>query len=211
MQYDVVDRIRDAILNGEFLPNERLVEADLIAKYQVGRAAVRMALAELEKEYLVVREPNRGARVRAISLEEAIEITEVRALLEVLVAQKAAERVTAQQMDKLRAIIDQMTKAQANADLSQYSQLNRTLHKRLYDIAGHETAKRMIVNLRAQIVRYQFRASLMPGRTDVSLAEHQGIVDAVCAKDPVAAGAAMQKHMTSVTETLRKMPKQGLY
>lgn len=211
MQYDVVDRIRDAILNGEFLPNERLVEADLIAKYQVGRAAVRMALAELEKEYLVVREPNRGARVRAISLEEAIEITEVRALLEVLVAQKAAERVTAQQMDELRAIIDQMTKAQANADLSQYSQLNRTLHKRLYDIAGHETAKRMIVNLRAQIVRYQFRASLMPGRTDVSLAEHQGIVDAVCAKDPVAAGEAMQKHMTSVTETLRKMPKQGLY
>lgn len=49
VQYDVVDRIRDAILNGEFLPNERLVEADLIAKYQVGRAAVRMALAELER------------------------------------------------------------------------------------------------------------------------------------------------------------------
>ncbi|MBX5436690.1 MAG: GntR family transcriptional regulator [Alicyclobacillaceae bacterium] len=198
-------------MNGELLPNQRLVEADLIQRYQAGRAAVRMALVELENEHLIVREPNRGARVRAITLEEAIEITEVRGALEELIARKAAERVTDEEAEALQLLVQRMRVAQEALDIVQYSQANRELHQQLYRIARHETAVRVLENLRAQVVRYQFRVSLVPGRMDVSLHEHVAIVDAVVRRDPAAAQAAMRVHMASVVDALRQMPKDGLY
>src|SRR5512132_1694874 len=88
------ERLYQAILRGDFQPNERLVEMDLVQLYNVGRAAIRTALARLEQDGLVEREPNRGARVRAISEEEAIERTEARAVLEGLAARYAARNVT---------------------------------------------------------------------------------------------------------------------
>ncbi|MCL6592929.1 MAG: GntR family transcriptional regulator [Alicyclobacillus sp.] len=208
---ELAERIRADIMNGRLLPNQRLIEAELSERYQAGRAAVRMALVELENEQLVVREPNRGARVRAITLEEALEVTEVRAALEELIAAKAAERVTEEQAQKLLAVVERMKKAQVMLDIVQYSQANRDLHQQLYEYARHETAYRVLENLRAQVVRYQFRVSLMPGRMDVSLREHTAIVEAVVRRDPEAARVAMRAHMASVMSALRQMPKEGLY
>ena len=74
----LVAALRDAIVDGEFAPNQRLVEADLSERFGASRGNVRSALLELTAEGLVERVQNRGARVRAISLTEAIEITEVR-------------------------------------------------------------------------------------------------------------------------------------
>ena len=86
----VVDAVRDGIMRGRFAPGQRLPEADLVALYDASRGAVRAALAQLENEGIVERERNRGARVRPISLEEAVEITEARAVVEGLCAAKAA-------------------------------------------------------------------------------------------------------------------------
>ena len=89
---DVAARLRDAITRGQLMPNERLIEADLTKAYGVNRANIRMALAMLDQEGLVVREPNRGARVRAITDAEAIEIADTRLAIEVMVARQAAAR-----------------------------------------------------------------------------------------------------------------------
>jgi DNA-binding GntR family transcriptional regulator len=86
------ERLYQAILRGDFQPNERLIEMDLAQRYNVGRAAIRTALARLEQDGLVEREPNRGARVRAISEEEAVETLEARAVLARRAAHGAAER-----------------------------------------------------------------------------------------------------------------------
>lgn len=80
---DVTAAIREAIVRGEFAPNQRLVEADLSRQFEVGRSGVRAALFELANEGLVERVQNRGARVRAVTLEEAIEISEVRRVVDV--------------------------------------------------------------------------------------------------------------------------------
>ena len=79
---ELADLLRTAIVNGELVPNQRLVEADLAAEYGASRGNVRVALSELSVEGLVERVQNRGARVRAVSVDEAVEITEVRAALE---------------------------------------------------------------------------------------------------------------------------------
>ena len=90
MPDSVTDLLRTGILTGHFAPGERLIELQLSEHFDEGRAAIRSALVELEKEGLVQREANRGATVRRISLGEAIQITEARAALEGLVAQHAA-------------------------------------------------------------------------------------------------------------------------
>src|SRR6476646_10860433 len=90
----VAEPIRKAILEGDFAPNQRMVEADLCEEFHASRGAVRAALLDLTNQGLIERIQNRGARVRAVSLPEAIEITEVRMVLEGLCAAKAAEVVT---------------------------------------------------------------------------------------------------------------------
>ena len=89
---DVSDLLRNDILNGDFPPGERLIELQLTERYGVGRAAIRSAIVELSAEGLVVHETNRGAAVRRVSIEEAIEIAEARGALESLLARRAAER-----------------------------------------------------------------------------------------------------------------------
>ena len=101
---DITARLRDAITRGRLMPNERLIEADLAGQYRVNRAHIRTALAMLDQEGLVVREKNRGARVRAISDAEALEIAGTRLVLEVMVARQAAERAGAADRKALREI-----------------------------------------------------------------------------------------------------------
>ena len=89
---DVTGAIRDALLRGEYVPRQRLIEADLCEQFGAGRADVRSALRQLAVEGLVEIQRNRSARVREISFDEAVRITEVRMVVEGLIAARAAER-----------------------------------------------------------------------------------------------------------------------
>jgi DNA-binding GntR family transcriptional regulator len=198
----VVDAIRAAIADGEFVPNQRLVEADLSERFGASRASVRTALVELTSEGLVERVQNRGARVRAVSLAEAIEITEVRMVLEGLCAAKAAERLTDDDRDQLRGIGTAMEAAVAAGDLLSYSELNKQLHALVRTLAGQNTASSILNRLRGQNVRHQFQLAMHPGRPSVSLPQHLQIIEALCAGDAEAAEAAMRRHLRSVIDTL---------
>ena len=126
----VAGALRAAILQGEFAPGQRLVEADLCERFGASRFIVRAALQELSAQGLVEFQRNRGARVREISLGEAIEITEVRKLLEGLQAARAAERVTAAEAAALRGIVTDMRAAVSRVELLRYSELNARCTRR---------------------------------------------------------------------------------
>src|SRR5262252_4951007 len=201
----VAEAVRTAILRGEYAPGQRLIEADLRERYGTSRFIVRSALQELSAQGLVEFRRNRGARVREISLGEAIEITEVRKLLEGLQAARAAERVTAAEAAALRGIVAGMRVAVSGGELLRYSDLNASLHAAIRDISAHETAARLLRQLRDQTVRHQFSLSLVPGRPAVSLPQHEAIVAAVTARDPAGAEQAMHDHLESVIEALRAL------
>jgi DNA-binding GntR family transcriptional regulator len=165
---------------------------------------VRGALFDLANEGLVERVQNRGARVRAVSLDEAIEISEVRMVLEGLCAYKAAERITPEEERELKAIGQTMTDAVAKGDLLTYSANNKRLHARVGDIGRQAAANQIIARVRAQIVRHQYRLAMQPGRPNISLPEHLDIINAICAHDPEAAEAALRRHLRSVIDTLRE-------
>lgn len=203
LENDLANEVRKRIFAGDYAPGQRLVEADLCRDFAASRFTVRVALQELVNDGLVELQRNKGASVRTISLEEAIEITEVRMALEALAAARAAENVTAAGAAELRETIALMRKAVAAAELLVYSDLNARLHARIRQISGNATCNRTIERLLGQMVRHQFALSLQPGRPSVSLVQHEEIVKAITRKDSGAAEIAMRHHLTSVMEALR--------
>src|SRR3954449_2647709 len=201
--------LRDAIVSGELLPSERLVEEDLARRLGVGRAAIRMALVRLEHDGLVQRERNRGARVRRVGDAEAVEILEVRAALESLAARKAAARATRNDVREMQAILREMRVRRERGDLMAVSDANARLHRRILEISGHGTAQRLSGMLISQIVRYQYRTVLLPGRPQRSYREHTAIVDAIAAGDGEGAERAMRRHLSQVAQALRARAEAG--
>ncbi len=200
---DLTQRLKDAILNGEFAPHQRLIEADLSERYDASRASVRTALLNLTSEGLVERVPNRGARVRAISVDEAVEIVEVRIGLETLCARKAAENITEPDADQLRQLRADIEGAVRSGNLVEYARLNQDLDRRIRELSHHTTATQLLERLRAQSARHQFRLAFHPGRAGQSAPEHIAIIDAVLARDPDAAEAATRAHLQGIVGVLR--------
>jgi DNA-binding GntR family transcriptional regulator len=204
------DAVRQAILDGDYLPGERLVEASLCERFGSSRFVIRAALTDLAAEGLVEMRRNKGAHVRKISFDEAIEITEVRMVLEGLVAARAAALVTDEQASELDEITLLMRRAVADGEFHRYSDLNQRLHRLIRTIAGHHTADSLIETMRAQLVRHQYTLSLLPGRPETSLPQHERIVQAIRSRSPQAAEAAMRSHIVSVIEALRRLEAVGL-
>lgn len=200
----VIGSLRGSILSGDMVPGQRLVEAELAEMLGVTRASVRAALIDLSAEGLVERIPNRGARVRVVPVAEAVAITECRMVLEGLCAAKAAEVATGTEIERLSALGERMSAAAAEGEPLKYSALNRELHALIHEISGQAVAAELLQRLNAQIVRHQFRLSLRPGRTHVSLPEHLAIIEAIAARDPAAAEAAARQHLSSVISALRE-------
>jgi DNA-binding GntR family transcriptional regulator len=201
----VVSAVRDGIMQGRFAPGQRLPEADLVSLYSASRGAVRSALVQLENEGIVERERNRGARVRPISLEEAVEITEARAVVEGLCAAKAAVRATDDDRRRLRELGQELTAAVDGADVMSYTRINQQIHRAVRDIAAHETAGLMLDRLRTQSVRYHYTVALLPGRPAVGLKEHLQVIEAVCGGDPDVAERTMRAHLLSVVDALQQL------
>jgi DNA-binding GntR family transcriptional regulator len=201
----VTEALRAAIVAGEYGPRQRLVEIDLCERFGTSRFILRSALQELAAQGLVESQRNRGARVRDVSLAEAIEITEIRILLEGLLAARTAERVTKSDVAMFRKVIKHMRAAVEKSEFLTYSELNVRLHAAIRDIAGHETASRLLRQLRDQTVRHQFSLSMVPGRPAVSLPQHEAIVAAIAARKPREAQQAMHVHLRSVIEALRAL------
>ena len=201
----VTDVIRGAIVRGEYAPNQRLIEADLSDAFSASRATVRTALLELANEGLVERLPNKGSRVRAISVDEAIEILEVRIGVEGLCAAKTAAQVTDDEVAEFLRLRQDMITAVAEGDLVEYARLHQLLDQRVRVLSHHATASAVLGRLHAQSVRHQFKLSSRPQRAKVSVLEHAAIIDAIVARDPDAAQQAVRDHLLSVIGALREV------
>ena len=199
--------LRTAISRGDLPPGHRLVEAELAGQIGVNRSSVRLAIDVLIGDGLVERIPNRGARVRVLSVEEAVATTECRMVLEGLLARTAAERVAAgevadAEVARLRAHLSAMGEAVHSGDLLKYSELISQLHGHVRDAARHPVAAGLVDRLQAQVVRHQFQLSLRPGRPQVSLRELTAVVEAIAAGRPDRAESATVTHFRSVIAAL---------
>ena len=201
----LLDKLRMAIYQGEFMPGLPLVESELAARYDTTRGAIREALVRLENEGLILRPRNRSASVRPVTPAEAVEITEVRAVIEGLCAAKAATAATEADHAELRALMRQMAGAVRRGDMLADSRISDLMHAKIREIGGQGTANRILERLRYQDVRYRFHISLLPGRLVKGANEHYDIIEAVMAGNAVAAEQITRDHFMSVIAALRQL------
>jgi DNA-binding GntR family transcriptional regulator len=194
--------IKENILNGTFKPSQKLTETQLAQQFAVSRSTVKKALLKLEQENLVTIEDNKGATIKSFTLEEVLNYLEIREVLEGLVARSAARSIDSDGLAKLKATLEKMQQFITCNELDKYSEQNKEFHSIIYHSAANKQAVEMITMIRTQLIRYQFRTILVPGRKDNSLAEHTAIYEALCRNDEDAAEATVKKHIASVRKTV---------
>ena len=187
--------IERAILAGDFAPGSKLNEAALAMSLGVSRGPVREAFRSLEEAGLLRTEKNRGVFVRAIPLDEAIEIYDLRAVMEELAGRLLAQNITAAQLQELQTTVAQMDKAVLEKDLNTYHQLNVFFHERLMEMSGNKKLLSLYKKLIRELSLFR-RANI--GQADVlplSAIEHQNIVKVIEKRDPIAAAKALFDHV----------------
>ena len=185
------------ILSGELGAGERLNEVALAQRLDVSRGPVREALRSLEEAGLVSFEKNRGATVRVISPESAVEIYELRATLEALACRRLAVRVTPAELDELRPWVDQMDAAVEAADVGAFNRLNIAFHDRLVELSGSGELAVMYRRLVGNLTLFRLRTLAAEGSLRESNAEHRRILDCLAAGHAEGAGKLMQEHIES--------------
>jgi DNA-binding GntR family transcriptional regulator len=198
-----IEGIRRAILQGELVAGQRLIEPDLAEMLGVNRSSVRAALIDLAAEGLVERMPNKGARVRIVPVAEAIAINECRLVLDGLCAAKAAAGASDEEIAELRAIGEQMRVAVLKGRFARYSQLNMELHQRIREISGQFVAERLVRRLNEQVVQHQFHLAADDRRARAWLPEHLAVIEAIARHDPQQAEGATRLHLEHVIAALR--------
>ena len=203
---DVVQReIERALLAGEYAPGSKLNEAALALSLGVSRGPVREAFRTLEEAGLLRTEKNRGVFVRAIPLDEAAEIYDLRAVMEELAGRLLAQFITPMQLSELEQLVREMDQAVSVHDIDTYHSLNLRFHERLLEMSGNRKLLSLYKKLTRELTLFR-RANLAQGDAmPVSASEHHHIVSAIASGQPDAAAQALYLHvMTSKERTLRR-------
>jgi len=196
----VQQEIERAILQGEYEPGSKLIEAALAEKMGVSRGPVREAFRMLEEAGLVCNEKNRGVFVRAIPIAEAVEIFDLRAAMDELVGRKLAADITPAQQKELKRLVDAMEKAVKAEDAREYHLLNLRFHDRLVEMAGNSKLTAIYRKLIKELSLFR-RLNLADGwLMPISASEHRAIIKAIASGDAEAAGRAMFDHVMDSKE-----------
>lgn len=187
--------IEQAILSGEYPPGAKLNEAALAEMLGVSRGPIREAFRMLDEAGLVRTEKNRGVFVRDISIVDATEIFDLRAIMEEWVGRQLASNITQPQSDEISTLLQAMTQAIADQQVDGYYQLNLQFHDRLVEMAGNRRLLAIYRKLIKELSLFRRLNLADVGALPLSGQGHRQIVDALNAGDAAAAGRAMAEHV----------------
>lgn len=209
---DVASRLRAAILSGAFAPGERLREEQLARALGVSRGPVREALAELERQGLVVINRNRGAVVAQLSRDDLEELYTLRLVIEELAIRRAAEFSDPQSNGAMQYRIDEMqTALERGITEQEAAELDLEFHDLIYDAAQHRRLKDAWTNMRPQIhilllnrnvADVDFREMLVGG--------HQELLDGIVDSDPDRAAGTLREHLGGSYERVSRSLERQL-
>lgn len=211
-----VQVLREALLAGRYTGGDKLTEQALSATFSVSRTLVRLALADLEREGLVERTPNRGFRVRSFTLEDVSDAIEVRGELEGMAARLAAERGLTPEADRQIADLLEQMEAVLGHGLAgpdgraRWIDLNAAFHDGLIAASGNAILAQSIAGLsRMPLVSARalvFDQSDPDGSLDrlrSAQADHRAVLDALRSRQGARAGHIMREHALKSAQNKR--------
>ena len=191
----VQQEIQRRIVQGELVPGDKLNEAALADALGVSRGPVREAFRMLEEAGLVRQEKNRGVFVRQIPLDEAVEIFDLRAMMDETVGRQLALHITPEQLRQVRARVDAMERTVKAGDADGYHLLNLEFHDTLVAFAGNRKLTALYRRLINELSLFRRMNLADSAILPLSASEHRGIVKAIASGDADAAGRAMRQHV----------------
>lgn len=195
--------IREKIIRLEYAPGELLVESGLAEELGTGRTPVREALKMLACENLVIIIPQRGIYVADISLTDLQEIAELRLAVEGLAAQLAAQRITPQQLERLRSLTHQLAHT-APDDMEKLMEIDRQFHLTVAEAAGNKHLADVIVSLYDKSLRLWRLALTRVGVLASSIERHEELLDALEYGNAAKAAEIMQEHVRDFHRRMRE-------
>jgi phosphonate utilization transcriptional regulator len=186
--------IERMILAGDLAAGAQLREAEVAAMLGVSRGPVREAFRALEESGLVRLEKNRGVFVRQISVAEADDIFELRAVLDDFAGRRAAQNATPAEAEELFVLAGRMEHAMGLGDFDAYHAANVAFHDRIVQLAANAKLTTLYRRLVNELHLHRRATLAQAGILPVSMREHRAIAEHIAARRPAAAGRALFEH-----------------
>ncbi|MEV5604576.1 GntR family transcriptional regulator [Streptomyces sp. NPDC052299] len=191
----VYDLLRQAVVEGDLAPNDRVVESEIARRLGVSQAPVREAVKRLAREGLFTHVPRRGHFVVEISSRDAEYARQVREPLEALAARLAAEHITEDQLAELDAQVERMREAVATNDVSGFRDADIEFHTLVSRFAGNPLLARMweVIEPSLRTLR-AISDPLFDGDRRAMAEEHGRLVGLLRSGEPTKAAEAFADH-----------------
>lgn len=198
-------QLQDAIIRGEIPQGSKISEPGLARQYQVSRGPLREALSRLEAKGLVERIPNAGARVVTLTLQEVIDIYQIRETLAGMACSLAARNMTDEEISELHNLLDEHEEnIRKDGGLSYYQQEGDfDFHYRILKGSKNTKIIDVLYGGLYQVLRmYRFQCSSDSSRPLEALKEHRRIAEAISQRDSELAELLMRRHIQAARQRI---------
>jgi DNA-binding GntR family transcriptional regulator len=190
----ILESIRDAIISGAIKAGSRVSEPDLAERYGISRTPIREAFRQLEAEGYLTVIPRRGAVVSEFSEKDVEEFYAIKSILEGYAARRACKKLTAKELDRLQAINDRLAELASHNDIKAFFKIHNDFHDVFIKAADNEKLRELISSLVTRFQRLRLTSISLPGRMDISVQEHEKIIEAFRRKDEETAETLVRKN-----------------
>jgi DNA-binding GntR family transcriptional regulator len=208
--------VETSIRKGKLPPGHIIDEQELARQFNVSRTPVREALLHLQAQGIVESITRTGMSVTKLTIQELLAIWELMAELEAVAARLASERMTDQELSKLKQIHEQSSAIIAHKDATEWGEVNYDFHMVLYEGCRNPFLKEELLKLRLRTAGYLKQAYACIGRAQASYEQHGELLQALLARDSKLASEMMVRHVSlaqgakGLTELLITMPESFL-
>ena len=206
---DAAHALREAILGGRFPLGARLRQVDLAGRLGISRTPIREALVRLQQEGLIELQAGGGVQVTALDLDAAVELYEVREVLDGLAARLAARRIGDAGVKRLERHLGRMRECVESADANQWFPAHVAFHDEIFRVSGNARLRSLSSVVRLSIRRFHPVLLTEEDRLRNAYAEHREILAAIAARDAETAERLAREHIVNAKEIALKAMTRG--
>ena len=199
---EIVDRLRDLIVDGSLMPGDKIHEVELCGRFGVSRTPLREALKALATEGLVTLSPNRGASVARTTIEAVYELFPIMGSLEALAGELACERIGDEALEAIRRDHERMVRHYVRGEWAAYSKVNKAIHDAIFAAAGNASLTALYQQLLIRTHSVRFVAKKSAARWEQSVEDHEKIMAALEKRDGKRLGRVLIAHLQHKAETV---------
>jgi DNA-binding GntR family transcriptional regulator len=200
MAEQIATALRQAIADGKLRPGARLLEVHIAREMGTSRAPLREALIQLEREGLVVRQPNRGTFVADLTEDLVREVASLRGVLEGFAASLAVKQLTREDFERLETILKEMLTLARRGDFPRMAERDYQFHEYIMRASGHRLLYETWLAMDRKIRVYLTATNLMYADMKAVVHGHLPILQALRRRDPQGASRVMAEHMGEVLD-----------